>query len=318
MSDLSIITVTYQSAGKIMSFVDAARTAAPSADIVVVDNASSDETRQLVNSAPGVKLVQSSHNIGFGRGCNLGVNETQSTWLLFVNPDVMLKEVTVPRDVGSGPFGLGGGMIESGDVDGMTPGVRAELTLPEEWMQEIWQLFIPRGISRYMYPRRWPVGWPVGGICMARRDEYQRVGGFDPRYFLFFEDRDLGFRYRRQRMPVRLLDGLAGKHWMGSSSDVETWRREAWSIISWIEYIAVWRGTAQAARTASRVVATLNTLSKVAGRPALPSRVHKKAHQARSMVEFITNFDNHLPHEPYTYYPGARVALSKIRSESVP
>src|SRR4051794_30165391 len=72
MTDLSIITVTYQSAAKIGAFLEAAHLAAPSAEIVVVDNASTDETCEVVQAADErVKLVRSTENLGFGRGCDL-------------------------------------------------------------------------------------------------------------------------------------------------------------------------------------------------------------------------------------------------------
>jgi hypothetical protein len=251
MSDLSIITVTYQSAAKIGAYLNAAQTAAPSAELVVVDNASTDDTRQLVQAASGnIRLVRASENVGFGRGCNLGAESAQGQWLLFLNPDVLLQTVAVPTTGDSTSFGLGAGLIASSGQDPAAPGVRANGTHIEDWIQEVWKLFVPRPVSRHLNARRRPHRWPVGGMFMARRDEYRRIGGFDPRYFLFFEDRDLGRRYRDQHLPVHVIKGLAGIHQVGSSSaGVASWRREAWSIISWLEYIAIWSSPDQAAAT---------------------------------------------------------------------
>jgi len=319
VTDLSIITVTYQSAAKIGAFLEAAQSAAPSAEIVVVDNASTDETCQLVQSVDAeVRLVSSTENLGFGRGCNLGSTTARGTWLLFANPDVQLNAVSVPSSVSGQGFGLGAGLIATAGLGPGVPGVRAEATQAEDWIQEVWKLFVPRPLSRFLNARRRPAGWPIGGMFIARRDEYRAIGGFDPRYFLYFEDRDLGQRYRRQGLPVHCLDGLEGTHWAGSSSaDVESWRREAWSIISWLEYTAVWRGPDQAACTAGRVLRVLGGIASLADRPALSDRVRRKAHSARMMARVIRDFDEFLPSDPETYYPCARVAVATAMNSNL-
>jgi hypothetical protein len=313
VNDLSIITVTYQSAGKLPAFLAAARAAAPSAEIVVVDNASRDGTRQLVEESGDASLVPAPSNLGFGRGCNLGVEQCRGVWLLFVNPDVLLQNVVVPSNDNSATYGLRGGLMGDGEGGKLIPGVRAEATLAEDWIMEVLQAFVPPSLSRYLTPRRHPVAWPIGGMCMARRDEYERLGGFDPRYFLFFEDRDLGRRYRQYGLPVRVVNDLVGSHAMGSSSDVESWRREAWSIISWIEYLAVWRSPRKAADTVAKVLATLSAASRLAERRRLSVRIQKKAHLAGLIANFLADFDAHLPEDAQTYYPGARLAMAAAR-----
>jgi N-acetylglucosaminyl-diphospho-decaprenol L-rhamnosyltransferase len=277
-----------------------------------VDNASTDGTCELVQAADTrAQLVRSTENLGFGRGCNLGSETARGTWLLFANPDVQLKAISIPTSMSDHGFGLGAGLITAGGRDHGVPGIRAETTQAEDWIQEVWKLYVPRPLSRYLTARRRPVGWPIGGMFIARRDEYRALGGFDPRYFLFFEDRDLGRRYRRENLPVHVLAGLEGTHWAGSSSEnVETWRREAWSIISWLEYTAVWRGPDQAASTAAHVLQVLGGIARLEGRRALPERVRIKAHSAKMMVHVIENFDEFLPDPPQTYYPCARVAVA--------
>jgi len=312
VTEISIITVTYQSAAKIEEFLQAAQSAAPSAEIVVVDNASTDGTRQLVKAAASnVRLVASQENLGFGRGCNLGAEHAQGTWLLFANPDLQLSSVPTPRALASRGFGLGAGTLTTWGLNHGLPGVRAETTRAEDWLQEVWALFIPRPLVRFLVGRRRPIGWPIGGMFMAHREEYRAIGGFDPRYFLFFEDRDLGLRYRRSGLPVHVLDGLAGTHWVGSSSaSLESWHRGAWSIVSWLEYTAVWRGTERAASTAAHVLQVLRGIANL-GYSGLPNRVRKKANSAKMTADFLLDFDSFLPGDPETYYPCARAALAQ-------
>jgi N-acetylglucosaminyl-diphospho-decaprenol L-rhamnosyltransferase len=312
MTELSIITVTYQSASKISEFLRAAHSAAPSAEIVVVDNASSDDTCQLVRDADvGARVVSAPVNLGFGRGCNLGVEHCRGEWLLFANPDVQLTAVPDLAHLDGEGFGLGAGRLAISGRARLVAGVGAEITHAEEWLQEVWTHFIPRSISRHLEGRRWPVAWPVGGMFIARRSEYQSVGGFDPRYFLFFEDRDLGRRYRNTGLPVHVLDGLEGTHWAGSSSaDLASWHHGAWSIVSWFEYLDRWRSAAQAATTATHVLQALDAIEPLADRTGLPNRVRNKARSAGMTAAFIRNFDESLTSDSHTYYPGARAAVA--------
>lgn len=312
MTELSIITVTHQSASKIGDFLEAAHSVAPSAEMVVVDNASTDETCQLVHAADaGARLVSSPENLGFGRGCNLGAEHASGDWLLFANPDVQLRAVPNLTNSGGRGFGLGAGQLTTWGRDNGVPGVRAEITHAEDWLQEVWTLFVPRPMSRYFVGRRRPIGWPIGGMFLARHGEYQAAGGFDPRYFLFFEDRDLGRRYRKRGLPVHVLDGFEGTHWVGSSSaEVASWHRGAWSIVSWLEYVAVWRSADQAASTAAHVLQVLAGIATLAHGSVLPDRVRNKAESARLTAAFIRNFDEFLPSAAHTYYPGARAAVA--------
>jgi N-acetylglucosaminyl-diphospho-decaprenol L-rhamnosyltransferase len=77
-------------------------------DIVVVDNASRDDSREVVRAAaPSGRVLALFQNAGFGRGCNVGAAQTASEWLLFMNPDVRLTRLELPSSI-SASFGIGG------------------------------------------------------------------------------------------------------------------------------------------------------------------------------------------------------------------
>jgi GT2 family glycosyltransferase len=314
-SGLSIITVTHQSAGKIAAFIQAARVACPHSEIIVVDNASSDGTDQTVRSSDvNATFIRSPYNVGFGRGCNIGAKHASSDWILFANPDLVLTSVEVPSVPSHRPFGLGAGWIAQDGGDTLVSGVRAESGLAEDWLQQIWKPFVPRSISQHMHYRRWPPRWPIGGMFIARRREFSKIGGFDSRYFLYFEDRDLGKRYQAAGMPIRVIEGLVGTHWIGSSSvGISWWRRHGWSIISWLEYVAVWRGPVQAVHTATQVLRSLVLIARLSNRSGLSDRVRTKAYHAGLTARFIMDFDQYLPQEAHTFYPCARAAIATAR-----
>jgi len=86
---VTVVTVTHRSAGAIAGFLESLPPALP---IVVVDNASSDGTADLIAAAtaPQARVIRNSVNRGFGAGCNAGIDQTQTEFVLLLNPDARL------------------------------------------------------------------------------------------------------------------------------------------------------------------------------------------------------------------------------------
>ncbi len=86
--DVSIIYVNWNCADEILASLASVRewTQNPSYEIIVVDNASAAGTGALALD-PGIRLILSSENGGFGAGCNLGVQSARGRYFLFLNPD---------------------------------------------------------------------------------------------------------------------------------------------------------------------------------------------------------------------------------------
>jgi len=313
LSTLSIITVTYQSAEKLPDFLASAQSAASEAECIVVDNASTDRTARVAHQRGAHQVVISSTNVGFGRACNLGADCASGEWLLFANPDLIIESIPTLGQTNSRPFGLAGGWLsESGNP--CKPSLRAEPTLAEEAIAQLLYRLIPNGISRFATQRRRPARWASGALLLCRRSEFLELGGFDPRFFLYFEDRDLAGRYRRRDFPLRLDAQLRGLHGHGeSSSGVGSWVREAWSLVSWIEYRGIWHG-APAARHAARL--TLSTLSTIRslGELVHSDRAKKKAAEAAQIIAFLRAFEQHLAGMT-GFYPFAGAALHDLFSD---
>jgi GT2 family glycosyltransferase len=95
--------------------------------------------------------------------------------------------------------------------------------------------------------------WPPGALLLVAKSEFTRVGGFDPRFFLYYEDQDLARRYRAAGLPVRSTRAVRARHQRGQSSTGEAAGaavRQGWSYLSWIEYLFMWHGSATAVRAA--------------------------------------------------------------------
>jgi GT2 family glycosyltransferase len=309
---LSIVSVTYQSAAVVPRLLHTLRGLAHDAEIILVDNASMDRTTSVAADCDDqVQVVQLSRNEGYGRAANIGALRASGDWLLFVNPDVELLEVPWPPAADDARFGVGAPeLLLQGDGRTGTPTVLAETTVAEDWAREVACRFLPPAVARRLPIRKRPAGWASGAVMLVRRAEFIQLSGFDRRYFLLYEDRDLCARYRRAGLPIRPVPGLRGLHRAHSSSGPVTVARSAWGILSWLEYIAIWHGDRAAARCAEAVLGSFRTALATTPKALQRSRrVARKLDEVDALLGFLTNAADHLPNDDRTFYPGGRRAL---------
>src|SRR5918999_602008 len=207
--------VTHESASCVGKCLASLAKHLPSAEVVVVDNASTDASAQVARAA-GARVVELPRNVGFGRGCNAGVEMASGEHILFVNPDVTLSSVkheALEDLLARRPFGLVAGRLVNATG---TP--RRERRLPEpSWLADFYRhtvgMLRPRGLRLPVrLSRERPDGWASAALLLAARDEFERVGGFDPRFFLYYEDRDLCARYRTAGLTLRATEAVVGVH----------------------------------------------------------------------------------------------------------
>ena len=143
---LSVVIVTYRSDRCIEAALASVRSELPAAEIVVVDNASDDETRTIVRSFGGVRLVEHEENVGFGRACNSGARHATGTRVLFVNPDVRIVSADPAELSGSGPngFGLLGGYLAADPDSVPEDSLRGERHWLHDYVGQTFGLLRPR------------------------------------------------------------------------------------------------------------------------------------------------------------------------------
>jgi N-acetylglucosaminyl-diphospho-decaprenol L-rhamnosyltransferase len=293
---ISAVVVTHESASCVGKCLASLAEHLPNAEVVVVDNASSDASVQVARAA-GARVVELPRNVGFGRGCNAGVETASGEHILFVNPDVTLvsvaheelEDLLAPR-----PFGLAPGRL----VDA-TGAARRERGLPEpSWLADFLRHTIgvlrPRGLRLPVRVSRESLdGWASAALLLAARDEFERIGGFDPRFFMYYEDRDLCARYRTARLPLRMTDAVVGVHLGGGSSEGDPLRveRMGWAVLSWLEYLYIHRGERAAQVGASAAWQALRTIERAlaASDPFTPraGRIARKRRQVEAVMAFL-------------------------------
>lgn len=313
-SHLSIVSVAYESRAVLPNFVRAAVSAAPDAEIVIVDNGSTDGGPDLVASIPQVTVLAQEANVGFGRACNAGAAHARGDVLVFANPDLWLTQCEVRESQVKAPLGLGAGWL-IGPAESRRAAIYPDPGSVGSVYNELFARLAPREIASARWPFGRKEGYVSGALCVALASEFRSLGGFDSRFFLYHEDRDLGRRYRAAGFPFVELKTVSGSHLHGSSSrKVSAAAGQAWSIVSLVEYTAIWDGMPAARRTARRLVQGLRgaarCLSWAAGTGPLLERRRRKAAEYDELIERVENFPAYLPEGITGFYPEAREALN--------
>ncbi len=163
-------------------------------EIVVVENASGDDSlERLAALGDRITLVESTENLGFAGGCNLGVSRSSGEYVAFLNndarPDAAWVRAAVARFETSRSIGAVASRVL--DWEGKTVDfVDAGLT----WYGMGYKpLTAEPYTDEHLLPGA-PVLFGTGSSMFVRRSVYDELGGFDERYFMFFEDVDLGWR----------------------------------------------------------------------------------------------------------------------------
>jgi GT2 family glycosyltransferase len=202
-------------------------------EAVVVDNASSDDSRESVKAfPPHVRVIANATNIGFGRAVNQGVKAASGSLLLIMNPDCRLasgafaymkREIErAPTTAVVGPRILDpDGSVQGnarGDPD-MFTGLFGRTTLLRRILPAL--AVSRRNVITDAAIRNADavtVDWVSGACLLVRRAAFEAVGGFDERYFLYWEDADLCRRLRARGYKVRYVPTATAVHRVGHSS----------------------------------------------------------------------------------------------------
>lgn len=247
---LSAIVVAHNSSSVVATCCQSLRSLIPSAEIIVVDNASTDDTRQLCCQFDGVTLLANGVNAGYGRACNQGAEAASGSHVLFLNPDVEIVEANLQaleREQRASPFGLAAPMLRR-SASGARAARHWTFDLASHVLGPLWPREIPPPPRLVIRRSNW---WPAGALLLVDRAEFLGLGGFDRRFFLYYEDLDLARRYRAANLPIRSTAAIRAHHRAGTSStSAGAVSRNGWSYLSWIEYLCVWNGRDTAVRAA--------------------------------------------------------------------
>jgi N-acetylglucosaminyl-diphospho-decaprenol L-rhamnosyltransferase len=209
--------------------------------VLVIDNASDDDSWRDLPEMPGLALERLSTNLGFGPGVNHVLDSIDSEFLLIINPDCLLVpeglHSLVDELVEHPEAGLVSGRIF--DMSGNEQrGSRRQLPGPRRVLNEIFRFRSGHGIdlTHLPSPAEATAVEAVSGACMLLRTAaFRELGGFDSGFPMHFEDLDLMVRLQKAGWAVRLVPQVAISHAGGVSS-----RRRPVRVM-WSKHQGLWR-----------------------------------------------------------------------------
>ncbi|HEY7050595.1 MAG TPA: glycosyltransferase family 2 protein [Mycobacterium sp.] len=201
-SELVVVIVTYNSVAMIETLLDSLPAALGDveAEIVVVDNGSSDGTQSAINERGGCKLVEST-NLGYAAGINRGVAEaTDAGAILILNPDVRMTPGAVPALLArlcEHDIGIVAPRTEYPDGR-LEHSLRREPTLLRSLgLSRTRRAIFSENVNRpEEYAETRIVDWAVGAALLVSRECFDAVGGWDESFFLYSEETDFCLRAR--------------------------------------------------------------------------------------------------------------------------
>lgn len=203
------------------------RRAAHAVEIVVVDNASSDGSVEMVRAEfPDVTLIASEENLGFGRANNLALAHCHAPVIVLLNPDTIVREgaldVLVDYLDAHPDVAIAGCRLMNGDgsFQRWTGGAFPTVTRVAMWAtgagrtlpgMPVSSLFLDRDVQDDI-----EVDW-ISGACMAVRASAAGAQLFDPKYFMYGEDMELCARMHADGWHVRYVPQVSITHFHGRS-----------------------------------------------------------------------------------------------------
>lgn len=225
MVDVSIIIVNYRSPDLVIDCVYSIydKTKGINFEIIVVDNASGDDSISILTNKLGEKivLIPSDTNLGFGKANNLGAEFAQGEYLFLLNPDTILvnNAVMILYDyLKKNPeTGVAGGNLYTMDMS-PAPSYCSEFDdLHTEKKKASWQYIFWRKIrdklgssdkksfmKEFNYTNNnLSVAYVFGADMMVKKSVFESISGFDPDFFMYGEEAELSWRIIQEGYLIR-------------------------------------------------------------------------------------------------------------------
>ncbi|MEO0074035.1 MAG: glycosyltransferase family 2 protein [candidate division WOR-3 bacterium] len=225
---ISIVIVTWNNEADIRNCLNSI-SCSYKFEIIVVDNASTDSTRQLLRSYSGTTLILNDCNLGYARACNQGILCSRGEYVLLLNPDTILEPSAVDimsRFLDDHPH-VGAVAPRLLNSDGSTQHSVRSLPTVSSCLWEITGL--PRLFPSCRSIGRWRLRWfdygkpaeieqPMSSCLLVRRQILQALSGFDERFSIFYNDVDLSARMLKAGWKTIYLPQARVVHRRGAST----------------------------------------------------------------------------------------------------
>lgn len=236
LKTFDIVTVNWNSGEQLKDCVESIQEAEFSNcilnKVVVVDNDSKDNSLELVEALNYEKLeiIKNQDNLGFGKACNIGAKNSQSDFILFLNPDAMVYEDTFKKlfdyieQNDAGDIAVFGAQL-IGD-DGKVQRTCARFPKLLNFLVKVLGLnkfslkyFKTYHMEEWNHNETKEINHVIGAFYVIKREIFNKIQGFDERYFVYFEDLDLSKRVYDSGYKTMYLSEVQAYHKGGGTSE---------------------------------------------------------------------------------------------------
>jgi GT2 family glycosyltransferase len=182
--NITLIIVSYKSESLIQKNIETIK----KFQTIIVENSSSNKIDKLVNGLQNIKLLKFKKNLGYGTANNFAVSESETPYVLIVNPDVYLEEKYIDELYNAhlrygGTSGILGPALYDKNYIRRTNGSVSYLKIIKKYKISDSKNNLPTG--------DFCCEFLVGCCYLIKKDLFLSVGGFDKDFFMYFEDNDL-------------------------------------------------------------------------------------------------------------------------------
>jgi GT2 family glycosyltransferase len=210
--DVSVIIVNYHTRSLTAACIDSLfeKTEGLTFEVILVDNASTDGSREHFGQDSRIHYVYQEENLGFGRANNVGIGLATGRYVFFLNSDTLLlnNAVKVLADfLDSHPrAGACGGNLFTQDLQPAPSFLRYRPSVYDELNQLLRdvpdRLLFGRNLDFNHTGRPMKVGYITGADLMVRREVLEKTGGFDPSFFMYYEETELCHRMTKRGWQI--------------------------------------------------------------------------------------------------------------------
>jgi GT2 family glycosyltransferase len=215
---VTVVVVTWQGAELLDPCLDSLAAQTVDHEVLVVDNASTDGTADLLRRRSGIRVVRAAENLGFAGGAQLGLESSATEYVAFLNDDAVAEPTWLEALVAAADAHPGAAAVTSllvlADTEPRRVNNAGVVLLPTLYGTD---RAYGRAVSEVAEPA--DVFGFSGGAALVRRDAAVAVGGFPARFFLYYEDTDLSWRLRLAGWSIRYEPAAVVHHRHAASSD---------------------------------------------------------------------------------------------------
>lgn len=235
---VSVVIVTYRSVNELPGCMNSLLHQSVPVEILLIDNASPDETAQMVTDYAdrfsNVRAILSHENLGLAAGNNCALGHCRGDYILFLNPDTVLPGNSLERMIDV--------LDQNQDVGVLGPRCAYEDGTPHVSFHRNWGIlhviawrilpyrFVRRLYDRFARYEPQDVLFVSGACLLIRRQIFEEIGGYDSEYFLTVEDAiDLCIRAQETGSRIVFFPDAQVVHYTGRSA-------------AQTPYLVVWQG----------------------------------------------------------------------------